>query len=183
MKILKNWIVDLVLTILFITFGILLLIPAISTKIVSLLIAILLITFYILVVVPKYNKIKNISTELVTWVIIESIVIIALAVFSLVGGSGAVDLVIVSLNLNDIIGLVLILEGILTIVKLTNNEKNKILPKYLSIVFLISGTYILCVLNLNIKYISISISFLCFILSIITLIYMIKFIPKNQKIE
>ena len=89
---------NLVFSIIFITFGILLLIPSISTKIVSLLVSILLICFYILIIVPKYNKIKTLNTETVTWIIIESIVVISLAMLSLVGGNTSVDLVLFTLK-------------------------------------------------------------------------------------
>ncbi len=180
MKFLKNWIIDLILTICFLTFGILLLIPNISTKIVSILVSLLLITFYILFIVPKYNKLKSVNSELVTWIIIESIIVISLAVFALVGGNASVDLVIISLNLSDILGLVFILEGIIGIVRLMHNDHKKAIYKYLYIFLIIIGTYIFSRLNINLKYISIFVSILCFTISIFTFIYMLKFLPKKQ---
>lgn len=181
MNFLKNWIIDLVLTFLFLTFGILLLIPSLSIKLVSILISILLICFYIIVIVPKYSKIKNNNHELVTWIVIESIVIIALSVFALVGGNTSIDLILFTINLSDIIGLVLILEGIIGIIRFTNIEQSRVFFKYLYIFLIIIGTYIFSRLNINIKYISISISILCFLISIFTFIYMFKHLPKKQK--
>lgn len=180
MKFLKNWIVDLVLSIILITFGVLLLIPSISTKLVSLLVSILLICFYILIIVPKYSKIKSLNPETTTWIIIESIVVISLAMLSLVGGNSSVDLVLFSLNLSDIIGLLLILEGIIGIIRYTNSDVKKIFFKYLYISLIIIGTYIFSTLNINLNNISIIVSIVCFLLSIFTIIYMIKFLPKKQ---
>lgn len=180
MKFLKNWIVDLVLSIILITFGVLLLIPSISTKLVSLLVSILLICFYILIIVPKYSKIKSLNPETTTWIIIESIVVISLAMLSLVGGNSSVDLVLFSLNLSDIIGLLLILEGIIGIIRYTNSDVKKIFFKYLYISLIIIGTYIFSTLNINLNNISIIVSIACFLLSIFTIIYMIKFLPKKQ---
>ena len=180
MKFLKNWIVDLVLSIILITFGILLLIPSISTKLVSLLVSILLICFYILIIVPKYSKIKSLNPETTTWIIIESIVVISLAMLSLVGGNSSVDLVLFSLNLSDIIGLLLILEGIIGIIRYTNSDVKRIFFKYLYISLIIIGTYIFTTLNINLNNISIIVSIACFLLSIFTIIYMIKFLPKKQ---
>jgi len=180
MKFLKNWIVDLVLSIILITFGVLLLIPSISTKLVSLLVSILLICFYILIIVPKYSKIKSLNPETTTWIIIESIVVISLAMLSLVGGNSSVDLVLFSLNLSDIIGLLLILEGIIGIIRYTNSDVKKIFFKYLYISLIIMGTYIFSTLNINLNNISIIVSIACFLLSIFTIIYMIKFLPKKQ---
>lgn len=180
MKFLKNWIVDLVLSIILITFGILLLIPSISTKLVSLLVSILLICFYILIIVPKYSKIKSLNPETTTWIIIESIVVISLAMLSLVGGNSSVDLVLFSLNLSDIIGLLLILEGIIGIIRYTNSDVKKIFFKYLYISLIIMGTYIFSTLNINLNNISIIVSIACFLLSIFTITYMIKFLPKKQ---
>lgn len=180
MKFLKNWIIDLVLSIILITFGILLLIPSISTKLVNLLVSILLICFYILIIVPKYSKIKSLNPETTTWIIIESIVVISLAMLSLVGGNSSVDLVLFSLNLSDIIGLLLILEGIIGIIRYTNSDVKRIFFKYLYISLIIMGTYIFSTLNINLNNISIIVSIACFLLSIFTIIYMIKFLPKKQ---
>ena len=188
MKFLKNWIVDLILSIVFLTCGILLLIPSIYTHIVSYLVGGLLIVYYIIKVVPKYKKIRSMNAEWVIWIILESILIIALAVLSILNQQTSIDLGIITLQLSHIVGLVFIIEGIIGLIKLCNlvfvpnlEHKPRKSSKYLYILLVIVGTYIFASVNISTKDIAVLTAVLCFVAFVITLTLMIQILIKKNK--
>ena len=188
MKYLKNWVLDLILGIIFLTCGILLLIPSIYPHIVSIFVGAFLLIFYILKIVPKYKKIKSMSAEWVTWLIIESVLIITLSVLSIVNQQTSIDLGFITLQLSHIVGLVFIIEGIIGLVKLCNliyvqelKYRPKKFTKYFYIILVIIGTFIFASINISTQDIAIMTAVICFIVFIVTFSFMIDILVKKSK--
>lgn len=180
----KNWIVDLIFAIITLTIGILLVIPSIAVKIISIIVGILLILFFSFFIIPKLRKIRSFNTEWVIWIILEAILIIALAILAIVNRQTTLDLGIIVLQLSHIVGVVFVIEGTIGIVKLCNQTvikgKHARVEKYLSILLIIIGTYIFTNINITDKTIAIIISAFCFVLTVIFILLMIKFMPKKE---
>lgn len=181
-SLLKNWIIDLILAIITLVIAILLLIPSVATKIVSIIVGALLIIFFIFVIVPKLKKIRSLGAEWVIWVIIEAVLIVVLAVLAIVNQQTSLDLGIITLQLSHIVGVVFVIEGIISIIRLCNRYKfaeysPRRVEKYIAILLIIIGTYIFASINISNQTIAIIIAALCLVLTIIFLMAMVKYLP------
>ena len=187
MSIFKHWHVPFILSFILLSFGVIFLFPSISIYIISVFMSIFLLLYYILKVVPKYRRLKNVNSEWVMWIVIESIILICSALLSLLTPKIIIDIYIFKFNLSNLFGLVLVTEGLVGIIRLCNLiyiknliYKPKKILKYIYIIVIICGSYILFNNTINNEYLSYILSVFCFIGFLVFLIYSVK-IRKTKK--
>ena len=94
MNILKHWKFNLLLSFIFLGTGILFLFPDLSIYIISVFTGLFILLYYIYNVVPKYRKLRNVNSEWIMWVVIESIVLICSSLLSFLTPKIIIDLYI-----------------------------------------------------------------------------------------
>ena len=186
MNILKHWKLNLLLSFIFLGTGILFLFPDLSIYIISIFTGLFILLYYIYNVVPKYRKLRNVNSEWIMWVVIESIVLICSSLLSFLTPKIIIDLYIFKFNLSNIFGLILVLESLVGIIKLCNliyiknlNYRPKKYLKYIYLLILLIGTYILFNTSIDNLYLSYILSGFCFILFFINFILFFR----NKKIS
>ena len=190
MNLLKQWQFRLILSFIFLTFGILFIFPNISIYIISVFMGLFILFYYILKIVPKYKRLKNVNTEWTMWIVIESIIAICSSLLALLTPRFIIDVYIFNFNLSNILGLVLLTEGIVGIIKLCNlvylknlNYRPKKFLKYLYIFVILIGSYLFTNTFITNEYLSYILSGLCFLFFLVSLINTFQTKKKNKIVK